>query len=109
MLIKIIICRQGLARRVQRDAQSSRETVAKYIQKRTAVFKHWNIQKYLIIAKLMQPCYAFKGIIAPQSFGARWASRFPGKKYTKAVFWGGGFKQVLIKNITPAYCKIVAL
>jgi len=93
------------------EAKSSRDTFADYIRKRTTVFKHWNIQKYLIIARLAQPVYAFKGLIAPQSFGIRRdlnakGQPIPGKKYTKPVFWGGGFNQVLIKNITPSHYKM---
>ena len=93
------------------DAKRSNETFATYIRKRTAVFKHWNIQNNLVIAELTQPVFAFKGIIAPQMLGRRDLNKNGqpvfGKKYSKPIFWGGGFSQVFLKGIDTTHYKVV--
>jgi len=45
------------------DAITKNECLATYVRKRTAVFKHWNEQKFLSIISLNQPVYVYEGDI----------------------------------------------
>ena len=93
------------------DAKHKNENLGEYIRKRTAVFKHWNIQSDLIIAELNTPVYAFEGIIAPQQLGNRRINAegkpLIGKYYTKSIFLRGGLRQFFIKGLEATYYKLV--
>jgi hypothetical protein len=88
-------------------AREKNEDLATYVRKRSAVFKHWNEMRNLMVIKLNKPKTAFIGGVAPQQLGNRTnnekgtplRNEHKTKYYTKAVYLGGGFSQVYIPAI----------
>jgi len=87
-------------------------SLADYIRNTSAIKRLWDPGLFnLIVARLKQPVYAFRGTIAPQNEASQYMNSrdldYYKKRFTKPVFFGGGNGQVYIKDLDVQHIDFV--